>query len=83
MSKIEQLEKRIAELEAEVVKLKAQPLPQQVFHSHYHYVQHQPYIGGPAWTPLWPQITYGGIGAGLQGGNGGAHQGGMTFPAGV
>jgi hypothetical protein len=68
MSKIEQLEKRIAELEAELAKLKAQPLAQQVIHSHYHYVQ-PAYVGVPAWTPHWPQVTFGG--SGLIGGNDG------------
>ena len=58
MSKIEALEKRIAELEAEVLRLKA--MPPNIIHQHYHY-------GAPAWipqpcVPAWPQyphITYG------------------------
>lgn len=61
MSKIEALEKRIAELEAEVLRLKA--TPPQVFHNHYHYAQPtwvpQPCL--PAW-PQYPYITYGAAG---------------------
>jgi len=63
MSKIEQLEKRIAELEAEVLRLKA--TPSHVIHSHYHYgsvpsyTTPQPCL--PAW-PQYPQVTWGGGG---------------------
>lgn len=54
MNKIEALEKRVAELEAEVMRLKT--LPQSVIHQHYHY-------GSPAWipqpcVPAWPQYPY-------------------------
>lgn len=60
---LEEAEKRIAELEAEVAKLKA--FPPQVIHSHYHYMQPQ-YVPQPTWGPVYPQIWYGSPqGAGL------------------
>ena len=64
-----ELEKRVAELEAEVAKLKAAQ-PGHVIHSHYHYAQPL-YAPQPTWGPCYPQIYYGGqgttIGAGSSG----------------
>lgn len=62
MSEIEQLKKRVAELEAEVARLKASPPGQ------YHYHYHPPYSPLPAnplptypqWPTVWcgPQASY-------------------------
>lgn len=60
MTKIEELTKRVAELEAEVARLKAVPAQ-----FHYHYYQTMPVyqpippIQPQPWSPLWPTITYG------------------------
>ena len=64
MSKIEALEKRVAELEAEVARLKAFPQTQHVTHSHYHYGQ-PAFVPVPSWQP-YPMITYG-AGSGVHG----------------
>ena len=66
MDKLEALEKRIAELEAEVARLKAMPV--HVSHSHYHYAQ-PVYVQQPTWSPSYPQFSYG---AGGMGSNKGA-----------
>ena len=63
MSKIEELEKRVGELEAEVARLKAYRPPQHVIHSHYYY-GHPAWVPQPTWAPQYPLITYG---AGTQG----------------
>ena len=60
MSKIEGLEKRIAELEAEVARLKAYRQPEYVTRDHYYY-GHPAWVPQPAWAPLYPLTTYGGV----------------------
>ena len=60
MSKIEALEKRVSELEAEVLRLKA--MPASIIHQHYHYGLPAPVFIPQPCIPAWPQgpyITYG------------------------
>ena len=63
MSKIAALEKRIAELEAEIALLKVRPA-QQVFEYHYHYPYTTPTYAPAPWTvplePTWLGYSSGG-----------------------
>lgn len=59
MTEIEKLQKRVQELEEEVVRLKA---TQHVIHSHYHYTS-PGYYTPPMppvfpFNPLYPQVTW-------------------------
>ncbi len=65
MKEIEQLKKRVEELEAEVAKLKIMQ-PAHVIHSHYHYTQ-PVLFQQMGWVPSYPQVTWGAGGQGTAG----------------